>query len=524
MSPSVREHTRIAPARCLITLTLILVSITVAMMMAADGEQPAEAAVFRLHGTVATAPAWLGADAVVLLDAGREYRLVSVDISTGTRVSVGTIPRRYGYVELATAGPLVAMQGFEVGCPAEGERCKYKDYEVEADDVLAGSANANLQCLAGFRAGACGQRSYCQAFAPVLASGTSVAFHLCDASGQEQTIVANLSKPTVRVQPVESIALPLAMAGQWLVGLAPGWDNTQTGRTLVLVEQNLMSGANSMRVPLPQADYAPELDDEGQILPVAAVQEDGEVMYLTHIQEDIGPHRYIEDHFTLWHVSPSEPSPRAVATPPVDPEGRSPSELSGHQMTLADGQLALAEREPAPVYDPAIAVLQTDGTLLGRFADAALNGFDYNGATVLAAVTPCTESFLETWSPGSPAPSHPTPPCPAPHISHHVRLVRGRLQVAVNCPAEPPVGCAGVTMLFSSRRGREGGVEAETGSFDMLPGTIRTVAATLSRAERLWLARHPRALLKIEAKAIGGRPHIAGRVPLSEEAIAVRLH
>jgi hypothetical protein len=243
-------------------------------------------------------------------------------------------------------------------------------------------------------------------------------------------------------------------------------------------------------------------------------------MYLTHVQEAVGKHRYLADRFTLWHVSPSEPTPRALGAPPVDPEGRR-SGLSGHQMFLTDGRLALAEVEPAPVYGPAIAVLQTDGTLLGRFADGALNGFDYNGAMVLAAVTPCIESFLETWSPGSPAPSHPTSPCPAPRISHHVQLVRRGLQVAVSCPAEPPLGCAEVTINVTSRRGRATGVEAWTGSFDMRPGTRRTVAVPLARGERRWLARHRHALLKIVAAATGGQPS-TGRG--SEQAITVRLH
>src|SRR5262249_51443875 len=160
-------------------------------------------------------------------------------------------------------------------------------------------------------------------------------------------------------------------------------------------------------------NYVPYVWQSNEVPPIAAVQEDGEVLYLTHTQQGSGEQR--RENYTLWKVSPSEPTPHAIATPPINPLGLA-THLAGHEMFLVDGRLAVAEIEPARAEGLTVVVMNTSGTLLGRFADSELHGFAYNGEAVVTTTRPCSESFLETWTPGSRTPPDPTGACPAPLI------------------------------------------------------------------------------------------------------------
>ncbi len=307
------------------------------------------------------------------------------------------------------------------------------------------------------------------------------------------------------------------MAGEWLVGLAPGWEAHPPSITPILVEHNLLTGAEPIHIPLPpEADYLPGLTEFSEIPPIAAVEEDGTVFYLTSTGRHVSNKRFT-DSFTLWRVSPYEPTPRPIATPPINPEGAN-SFLQGHRMFLAAGHLAIAEVEPGAREVTAVAVMQTNGTFLGRLADRTMQGFAYNGETVLTTTTPCSESFLETWTPGSPPPSHPTGPCPAPLISHQAKLTRHGVQVTLECPPEPPLGCFYSEVWVTAMNLH--GLDAFSGPLSILPGKRQIVTVALDRAERRWLGRHRHSLVKLTAYAISG--YVSG-VPEGERHL-VRVH
>jgi hypothetical protein len=455
----------------------------------------ASATVFRLHGTIATAPVWSGTKAVVALESGKGYRIESVDLVTGATQTLATTSRRYEYLELAATPQLLAIHGFEKGCAREGEGCKYQSFEVETDDVLVLAGGSAPQCIAGFGPRSCGQHTYCQSLAPIVATQMEVGVRVCDKAGREQTLI---TAPATAAQDASGVALPLALAGPWIIGLAPGWTETAPVahglEAPLLVERNLATGSEPLRETLPPAQYFRPLYGQDEIPAIAAVQADGQAVFLSR-SEDTRQGTPFDDRYALWRVSPTE-QPTVIAAPPVNREGR-PTDLPGRQIILANGHVALAELEPAPVYGPAIAVYDLQGTQLGRYADATLDGFDFNGTTVLAASTPCTESFLETWTPGEAAPAHPGGRCPAPLISHHITLARGGLRVTLTCPADPPTGCSEPTVYATAHQGSRATVESESPLPDMPPGTTRVATVELSGRERHWLARHRQARLRL---------------------------
>jgi len=435
--------------------------------------------------------------------------------------SLATVPRRYEYLELVATPQLLAIQGFETGCAGEGEGCKYENYEVEADDVRVLVSGSGVRCIAGFGPRSCGQRSYCQSLAPTVATQTKIGVRVCPKSGREETLIADTTAPAIAPKHVPEVALPLAAAGPWLVGLAPGWNEaapaTPPLETPVVVERNLETGSDPVREKLTPAHYFRPLSEEDEIPAIAAVQADGQAVFLSR-SEGVSSRDRVDDRFSLWRVSPTE-QPTVIAAPPVDREGR-PTELLGRQMFLTDGRVALAELEPAPVYGPAIAVFDTQGIQLGRYADATLKGFDFNGTTVLAAATPCAESFLETWAPGeAAAPAHPAGRCPAPLISRHVTLARRGLRVTLTCPGAPPLGCSDIKLRVTAHCGSIAQIESEAELPDELPEATRISTLKLNRSARRCLAHHRHTHLKISVST-GGRPY---ERTFSERSVTRRL-
>jgi hypothetical protein len=439
----------------------------------------AVASVVRLHGTIAAAPVWSGSRALVLMSTRLGYSLRTID-PAGTGATLAGVPGVYGAVELAASPSVVAIERADVGCAGEGRGCKYMDLEVEAKDIVASPLGASLACAASLAPRSCAREDACQEMTAVLVAAGRLAYQACPGGSEEgSTVVLDESVAPTTVQPLPQIALPQGMAGSWLVGLAPGWRPSFQGlRELpanpILVERNLLTGAEPLRISLPPERRAPTLRERGGYPDLAAVQEDGEVAYVAQT----------EGHPTLWRASPANPTPQRVGSVPVNLERRADS-LPGRQFALAAGRVAFR-------LGSAVVVETLGGSPLGSVRDGPLEGFDFDGSHVLAAVTPCTESFLETWAPGEAAPIRPTGRCPAPTISRRVSFGRRGIRVTVACPARPPLGCPGtrVDVTFASN-GSGGAVsDAESETVALLPGNHHTFSILVDRSSRRWLARH----------------------------------
>jgi hypothetical protein len=439
---------------------------------------PAPASVLRLHGTAATAPVWSGSRALVLMESGSGYALRTLDPADGSSGNTVRVPHRYNRVGLAASGSLVAIGGVDEECD-----CKYLEYWVTADNVLAAPPGAVPVCTPSRCVG--GGACFRPPAAP-LVSGSTLVFESCQASGQSFSAIEDGSGGAP--SELGQIAFPQSLAGEWLVGLAPGALDPPLGAGQPeLIERNLATGAEPLRIALPPVMQAPQFFGGGEYPALAGVEEDGTIAYVLDS----------DGHNELWTASAGTPAPRLLGHSPIGTEPRE-APPGGPSLVVKDGRVASFQGSGT------VTVGTLAGAPLGSVRARSLDGFDFDGTRVLLAATPCSESFLATWAPGEAAPVLPGGRCPAPRIGR-VRFAPRSIRVALSCPAQPPLGCidTNVTVLA----GVEGSAfELESSPREMLPAAGRTVAIALGRGEKRWLEHHRGAELTITVGAEIGEP------------------
>jgi hypothetical protein len=232
-----------------------------------------------LGSTLAAPPVWSGTQARVMVDAGNSYEVREVDPQTGATQKLAAVNEPYGYVQLAGSPYLTAVRGTGLGCPREGQGCKYDDYEFEADDLLAAAPGASLRCVFSLQITGCARQAPCWIATPVLVSGYRMAYQICSKENEVGTVVVDTSPSGSVPLRITQIGLPLSLAGQWLVGLAPGLQGAgETTSAPVLVEINLTTGAEARTDLPPVRKEAPTPGFSGRYPALASVQEDGEVV------------------------------------------------------------------------------------------------------------------------------------------------------------------------------------------------------------------------------------------------------
>jgi hypothetical protein len=452
----------------------------------------AAAGTVRLHGTIAAAPVLVGAQAVLLLDSADGYTLRTVDPQSAVLAASVNVPRHYERARLAASQSLVAVQGTDTECP---EGCKY-------DDLLAAAPAATLLCIAQTFAHDCGTHAQVcpEVVQAPLIYATTLVYESCTVdreSGEatKEPLSAISSGPGAPTSPLPAIAYPEALADEWLVGLAPGWNGyAVNGHPLyeapVLVEHNLLTGAEPLRLALPTPQPLPALYGGGEYPAIASVQKDGRVVYVTGAK----------DKRRLWTASPTEPAARALGRPAG---GAGLSELLPRGVSLIVRSDRIAQSD---AHD-GVVVKDLNGVSLGAVHTRGLEGFDFDGTRVLLASTPCSESFLTTWALGEAAPPVPAGRCPAPEITH-VSFRAHSIRVTLACPSSSVLGCPAAGVEPTSF-----GPSSEF--VELLPGARRTVSISLGRFARRFLIRHrhKRITLAVESFEKAPRRTLRVRVP-----------
>ncbi|HTZ85419.1 MAG TPA: hypothetical protein VMB05_02015, partial [Solirubrobacteraceae bacterium] len=376
----------LAPRTSLLLATALIVACGVAA--------PALAGITRLHGTIEGGPAFAGTQALGAFEApgGFSVRTIYPRLDASPPTHVATRPD--GQLQLAASSSLLALQRVRIGCPGE-PGCKYESYELESDDLFVSAPpGAPFSCVVSLAASGCTrQRAPCRLSVDVLVAQTRLALQSCvgelssssepqPESAEAGTLMIDESANPPSEQLLPQIVLPQAMAGPWLVGLAPNWESLgppplwlpSDGPAPVLVERNLLTGAEPLRIALPRIRNAPSLLNPGSYPATAAVQEDGTVAYLLPAG----------DHSTLWTASPTEPAPREIGAVAVDPEQRGDT-LSVDEPILREGRLAIDTGTQ-------VIIEALDGKQVTAVHGLPLGGIDFDGQHLLAAATPCTES------------------------------------------------------------------------------------------------------------------------------------
>jgi hypothetical protein len=463
----------------------------------------ARADLIRLHGTADSAPALDGAQVLVAIDAGRGSKLRAYS-ANGSSTYLASIPRRYSNAGIAVSAQLLALDGVNVEC---GE-CKYQDWSFGADDVLAAAPGRPLQCVASLPGSAAVTPCDGQPACPELAHGAFVTGErLIWRSCREQErppYHTEIARPLTGAppEPVPEIDDPQAVAGEWIVGLAPGWRTWEApggSPAPVLVERNLLTGQEPLRIPLPAEKHPPSLFDEGEYPAVASVQPDGTVAYVLDAAGG----------GLLYTASPSQPAPRAVGawgaatTPSLVRDSAS--------LLLREG--VVAGRRHGGV----ISLERVDGTALAWLQTRGEKGFDFDGTQLAIVETPCAESFVQTWRIGEAVPKPPAGRCPAARFNR-VSFTPRTASVSLSCPASPPLGCPWTDLWIEppveakQPEPEGGGPELTAQGFTMLPGTSRTLALALPRG---WLRRHRHRHVKVTIETAGAtaRSSALVRVP-----------
>jgi hypothetical protein len=465
--------------------------------MTSTGAQ-AQGALIRLHGTADSGPVWNGAGVLVAIEAGKGAKLREFS-SDGSSVFLAALPR-YSTINVALSGQLLAVQGVNTGCDP-----KCADYYFGGDDIAVGSPGAPLRCLASMSAsylfppGPCNALKACPDVAnDLLVSGETLAWGSCREPERTGYYTA-VARPLTGTPPetVTSIADPEALAGNWLVGLAPDWRPWEApGEKAmpVLVERDLLTGQEPVHVVLPAETRWPSLFAEGEYPAVASVQPDGTVAYVLDA----------EGGGLLYTVSPTEPAPRVVG-----PWGAATSAAIAREapsLLLRDGIVA------GRLGGGMISLERLDGTAVTSVRSRGEEGFDFDGSHLAIVETPCTESFVQTWSVGEPPPRPPAGQCPAARLGH-VSFDRGNVLVRLSCPALPDLGCRTTTVWFELPKEVESPAgEHSAQNITMLPGTSRTVTIHLPPG---WLRRHRHRRVRVELETDGAsaRSHVFVRVP-----------
>ncbi|HTU78648.1 MAG TPA: hypothetical protein VMF09_07810 [Solirubrobacteraceae bacterium] len=482
----------------IVTIVLALTVICTAPAVAAGSS------LVRLHAEAEGAPAWSGTNVLVLVRAGQGFQVRAVDPASGAESAVASIPRRLGASQLAASPALIGIEQADPRCDEPG--CKYENWQLEGEELLAGPPGATLQCLVGFGSGSCAGLASCYGAADLLVSASRIAYRECGDSSAGQTVVVDYSTAPPTRSIVPQLALPEAISGPWLVGLSPAWqEQHQPSGTAgpatapALIERNLETGAEPLHIELPETG-GDEFAAETNYPALASVQEDGRIAYVSPKETAYGP-----EPESLYTASPAEPRPRAILSARVSSRYR--QFIPDQRLFLAGDLLGLEERlpnrhdRPDPLQRLELANLE--GQRLGGFGlgENTVVPFDFNGSELVAVKTPCAESFMITWGPGQPQP--PVPPsgvCPTPRLAR-ITLGRHGLTATITCPASPPLGCVEPTIRIKLHvRGKAVSSRGETN--DMFPGRKATLTAPLGAGSLRWLRQHRNPWVGVEIESL----------------------
>jgi hypothetical protein len=470
-------------------------AIPVALLACAAFSGSAEAStVVRLHATAVTAPAWEGQRALVLVNGDGGYALREVNPASGATIGSTRVGRRYGQTLLAASSSLTALEGVETRCVDD---CRYRNGFISADDLRVGPSGSTLACIAALHPveRQCGPTRICtHPIERPLVSGPVLVEVGCTPSGEG---IATLSDGKNVTGTVPEISFPEALAGPWLVGLGPNWQQDlgphrePPRNPPELVERNLLTGAEPVKLVLPEPKEKSENPFEGGELPaIATVSEDGRVDYL--LPGEVPSSR------TLWTISPTEPTPRAIG-PALIGAGFPESDYRMTQL-IARGSLLAEEGNEGTLQVTNL----TTGAVLGSIKPHAREGFDFDGTRLLFVHHPCSETFLATWAPGEPEPSLPNGGCTADRIVH-ANVGGKRISVTLACPSDSLLGCPTTWVQIHS-------IRADSSSITLVPGASHRFTIVPSRYGRRWLSKHHRDALKISTGTLQGEQEEADSI------------
>jgi hypothetical protein len=430
----------------------------------------ARASVVRVRGAILGSPAWAGSSALVAVNAGKDIAVELINPESGEAQKVAELTGDYRGPRALPLGGGYAFEGTH-----SGGGSKYEPELFEARDLLFQPLGGALRCLAQLYGSGCGSPNTCVLGSAVV-SGPLLAYPSCTGLNHETGSVL-FDSATSQFQTAPQIALPLGLSGHWLVGLAPGWNPVSNGKpgvktVPVLVERDLLSGAEPLRIPL--APLTHEVSGQGELPAAAAVQEDGTIAYAVAAG----------GRTVLWTASPSQPTPRQVITVHAG-LGWLPFPL-----VLREGRIAYPDAEAREYGPREITIATLAGVRLGSLRGLAQDGFDYNGTSVIASSAPCDKSFLLTWAPGEPQPAGPGNGCARARL-RHVRFEAGRIVFALRCP-EGEVGCETGQISVTG-----GPISVTAEGEQVFPGESEHLALQIPDPGRKWLQRHPRATLTV---------------------------
>jgi hypothetical protein len=448
-------------------------------VLAASASAPtsASASLVRLDGNIAGAPTWSGYSALAAVIARNGIAVELIDPATGGSEKLAALTPGS---RVMTLGAGFALEQQKYGC--DGRGCsKYEAPGIEARDLFYEPPGDTLRCLAQLAGNSCGSLNTC-AYLSAVASGSLLAYPSC--SGWENevgSVVFDANTNQTRLVP--QITRPLSVSGSWLVGLAAGWNPPFTGPPgakppPVLVEHNLLTGAEPLRIPLPR--WTHDASSPYETSPAfAAVQEDGTIVYAVAAGR----------RTALWRASPTQPIPRLITTTTAAMGWLRELPLP---LVLRDGRVAFPDDE-AQVYGPRrIAIATLSGLRLGALRVIAQEGFDFDGLRLLAPSKPCSKSksYLLAWAPGEPPPRVPGVGCTEAHLVH-LRFASRQLRFELRCPGTD-VGCETSEISVTG-----GPISLTAEGEELFPEDTERVALRLPRSAQRWLRHHPHAILTL---------------------------
>jgi hypothetical protein len=453
---------------------------------------PAQSALVRLHGSAASPPALVGERTIVAVDAGSGTLVRSFEPS-GAATTLGAIPGSRSTFRLAASAQVFAAETLVLEC--SGGCLTYTSPEIRNAELLAAAPGTPFRCAAALTPlASCGNARVCPvAIDQPLVSGSMLAWGSCRQEGATLSYATALARaPGAAPELLGTIAYPESLAGPWLVGLAPGWRASEVTKgkpSAVLVERNLTTGEEPVRIALHTEWGEPQLppaggEPGGEYPALASVQGDGSIVYVTDVDK----------HGELFSASPAAPAPHDLG--PWPEANRTATEGFGPSILAAEGLVATRRGGGR------VAVQRLDGTVVGVVASRGEVGFDFDGHRLAVVETPCSESFVQSWSPGEAAPAPPAGVCAVAAIVH-VRFAAGAVHVALRCRSAL-LGCG-----YSSARVLGTSEEDRSEVGPLLPGAAGTVTIHPGRA---WLARHRRHRVTVELDGPPGAGHHSVRV------------
>jgi hypothetical protein len=207
------------------------------------------AATIRLHAIAIGPAAWKDGSVLVPVAAGSGFALREVDPANGDSGTVATFAHAPGQVEVEASSAFMTVQRLAY---AQSEPfCKEDCLGVGEDLLLAGSSAGSLRCVFNVQDTPClGTRSCAMLYAAPV-SESELAYQPCpNMFGEElgSVVVDESSNPPVTTL-ITQVSLPEAIAGPWLVGLAPGWTHDYNVNSPLPPCRRCSSSATSARAP-----------------------------------------------------------------------------------------------------------------------------------------------------------------------------------------------------------------------------------------------------------------------------------